>query len=244
MGQESRSRVYEQIASTDLAGYGIRPGGLELTERALSCCDFPSNARIIDVGCGTGVTLAQLTRVHYFCGIGIDPSPVLLDQGRRKGSDLMLVRGTGEDLPFPDECADAVFAECSLSVMAYRNRVLDEFGRVLKVGGRLVLTDVYARNGDAVNQLMTIPLHCCVRGAVSEAEVVKEVTDRNFIIELWEDHSERLKNFAVQLIFSYGSMNQFWVRAGAEPVDTGNIQRAISSAKPGYFLLIAKKKPR
>jgi len=91
---------------------------------------------------------------------------------------------------------------------------------------------------------MTIPLHCCVRGAVSEAEVVKEVTDRNFIIELWEDHSERLKNFAVQLIFSYGSMNQFWVRAGAEPVDTGNIQRAISSAKPGYFLLIAKKKPR
>ena len=41
-------------------------------------------------------------------------------------------------------------------------------------------------------------------------QLMERLTNRDFKIDLWEDHSDLLKQFAVQLVFSYGSMNQFW----------------------------------
>jgi arsenite methyltransferase len=234
-------KVYEKIAATDVAADGIRPGGLELTERALARCKLPPHSRILDVGCGTGVTLDRLTRIHDFSAIGIDTSSALLNQSLMSNAGFVLVRAEGEKLPFPDESADGIFAECSLSVMGDAGRALDEFRRVLKIGGRLILSDVYARNPATVHQLKRMPLECCLRGAVSKENVLSRLTHRHFSIDLWEDHSDLLAKFAVQLIFSYGSMNRFWLQVGAESIDPEDIRRALSEAKPGYFLLIAKK---
>lgn len=236
-------KVYEKIAATDLAVDGIRPGGLELTERALAWCEFPPGSRVLDVGCGTGVTLDRLTRIHDFSAIGIDASAALLNQSLMKNKALVLVRAEGEKLPFPDQSADGIFAECSLSVMGDSGRALDEFRRVLKIGGRLILSDVYTRNPESVNKLKQMPLECCLRGAVSKEHLVGKLTRRNFRIDLWEDHSDLLARFAIQLIFSYGSMNEFWLQAGAESIDPEDIQRAVSTAKPGYYLLVAQKLP-
>lgn len=241
MSYGTACKVYEQIAVSDLAAQGIRPGGLFLTERALYCCKFPLHSVLLDVGCGTGITLDCLTQIHQLSAIGIDASSVLLDLTRMRNKRLALVRATGEKLPFPDECADGVFTECSLSVMNDPGGVLDEIRRVLKIGGRLILSDVYARNPGGVPQLKRIPLECCLRGAVCQEEVLGRLTARHFSIDLWEDHSDLLTSFAVQLIFSYGSMGQFWLRSSAAPVDAAEIRKAVSEAKPGYFLLIARK---
>jgi arsenite methyltransferase len=236
-------RVYEQIAGTDLAVEGIRPGGLGLTERALAWCRFPPGSRILDVACGTGVTLDRLTRVHELSAIGLDASPALLDQSRLRNPDLPLVRADGENLPFLGDHADGLLAECSLSVMNEADSVLDEFRRVLKIGGKLILSDVYARNPDRIDQLRGVPAGCCLRGAISREQLAEKLTNRSFRIALWEDHSDLLRAFAVQLIFYYGSMNQFWLWTGSESVDLDDIQRAVSEAKPGYYLLIAQKLP-
>ena len=40
----------------------MRPGGLELTGRAVTLCDFPSDARLLDVGCGMGSTVEYLAK--------------------------------------------------------------------------------------------------------------------------------------------------------------------------------------
>jgi ubiquinone/menaquinone biosynthesis C-methylase UbiE len=234
-------KVYEKIAATDVAADGIRPGGLELTERALAWCEFPPHSVILDVGCGTGVTLDRLTRIHDFSAIGIDASSALLNQSLMRNTALVLVRAAGEMLPFPDESADGIFAECSLSVMGDPGRALDEFRRVLKIGGRLILSDVYTRKPESVHKLKQIPLECCLRGAVSKENLLSRLARRRFKLDFWEDRSDLLARFAVQLIFYYGSMNQFWLRSSAEPIDTDEIRRAVSEAKPGYFLLIARK---
>jgi len=241
MSKGSSCRVYEEIGATDLAVDGIRPGGLGLTERALGWCGFAPGSRILDVGCGTGVTLNRLNLVHELSAIGLDASSVLLDQNRRNNPDLPLVRAAGENLPFFDRCADGVLAECSLSVMNEPDMVLDEFRRVLKIGGKLILSDVYARKPDCIDQLAGIPAHCCLRAAVSREQLMGRLTNRSFRVDLWEDHSDLLTDFAVQLVFSYGSMNQFWLRTGSESVDLDTIQRAVSEARPGYYLLIAQK---
>jgi len=241
MSEGGSYRVYEQIGATDLAVDGIRPGGLGLTERALSWCGFSPGSRILDVGCGTGVTLTRLNRVHELSAIGLDASSVLLDQNRMRNPDLPLVRAAGENLPFFDEHADGVLAECSLSAMNKPDKVLDELRRVLKIGGKLILSDVYARNPNRIDQLRHVPADCCLRGAVSREQLMERLASRSFRIDLWEDHSDQLTDFAVQLVFSYGSMNQFWLRTGSASVDLDDIHRAVSETRPGYYLLIAQK---
>ena len=121
--------------------------------------------------------------------------------------------------------------------------VLDEFRRVLKIGGKLILSDVYARNPDRIEHLAGMPAHCCLRGAVSREQLMGRLTNRGFRVDLWEDHSNLLTDFAVQLVFTYGSMNQFWLGIGSESVDLDTIKRAVSEARPGYYLLIAEKVP-
>ncbi len=240
MNYETSCRVYERISTTDLASNGIRPGGVELTERALAYCRFPVNSRILDVGCGTGVTLDRLIHRHEFSAIGIDASGAILGQSRAENPTLPLVRAIGDSLPFPDACADAIIAECSLSVMVDPYNALTEFHRVLKDGARLILTDVYARNPAGVERLARMPVECCLRGAVSRDELMERLTNSGFTIELWEDHSDQLTKFAVSVVLSYGSMNQFWLRAGSESVDLEEMRLAIAGSKPGYFLIIAR----
>jgi arsenite methyltransferase len=243
MSDGGSCKVYEQIGATDVAVDGIRPGGFLLTEMALSWCRFPSNSRILDVGCGTGVTLDRLNRVHELSAIGLDTSSVLLGRNRMRNPDLPLVRAAGENLPFFDEHADGLLAECSLSAMNNPDEALDEFRRVLKIGGKLILSDVYARNPNRVDRLGHVPADCCLRGAISREELMGRLTNRDFRVDLWEDHSDLLTDFAVKLVFSYGSMNQFWLRTGSTSVDLADIQRAVSEARPGYYLLIAQKLP-
>lgn len=203
MNYETSCRVYERISTTDLASNGIRPGGVELTERALAYCRFPVNSRILDVGCGTGVTLDRLIHRHEFSAIGIDASGAILGQSRAENPTLPLVRAIGDSLPFPDACADAIIAECSLSVMVDPYNALTEFHRVLKDGARLILTDVYARNPAGVERLARMPVECCLRGAVSRDELMERLTNSGFTIELWEDHSDQLTKFAVSVVLSY-----------------------------------------
>jgi arsenite methyltransferase len=241
MNYGSACKVYEQLAATDLSAQGIRPGGLELTERALNFCGFPRNSTIFDAGCGTGVTLDRLNRDREISAIGIDASSDLLNKGRLKHPGLAFVRASGENLPFPDHCADGVMAECSLSVMDHPNHAVAEFHRVLKIGGRLILSDVFARNPEGVGGLALIPVQCCLRGAVSKETLTERLSNRGFKIDLWEDHSDLLTKFAVNLVFSYGSMNRFWSGLGSEAVDPEEVQRSITAARPGYFLLVARK---
>jgi hypothetical protein len=75
---------------------------------------------------------------------------------------------------------------------------------------------------------------------MSRQQIFDKLSVHGFDIIFWEDHSDVLKHLAVQFIMSYGSMQQFWQRMtpAGEVVD---IHQAIRQAKPGYYLLIARK---
>ncbi len=241
MMRQNTCPVYEHVAATQIAGAGIRPGGLQLTQRALVLCRFALGATILDVGCGTGITVEHLIAGHKLRGIGIDASSVLLKRGRYRNPAIPVVRGLGENLPFPAEYADGILAECSLSVMTDPSRALDEFRRVLKNDGTLIVTDLYVRNPTFVESSCPIPTKCCLNGAATREKITERLTERGFSILLWEDHSERLKEFAVQLILTYGSLNEFWQQAVPGSGNSGDIRKSISRMQPGYFLLLAQK---
>lgn len=233
-------RVYEQSAVRVPAGDVLRPGGMQLTERALYRCGFSNRAKILDVGCGTGMTVEYLARRGYDV-VGVDPSEVLLAAGRQRNPSLALGRGRGEELPFADGTMDGIFAECTLSLMEDVDRALGEMYRVLRREGWLVISDVYLRNPAAAEELRLLPLHCCFTGAQTREALIEKLNDRDFELVLWEDHTPQLKEFTARLIWEHGSLAAFWGCVTAGEVQPAEVSGAIAAARPGYCLVLARK---
>ena len=154
-----------------------------------------------------------------------------------------MVRASGEILPFADSVMDGVLAECSLSVTQDVDKVLEECRRVLKPAGRLLVSDVYARNPDGVPDLKGLPVECCLTGAVCREEWTLRLEAGGFEVTLWEDHSAALREFAARLILSGFSMDVFGHCRSNTIKDeaAAKAQAALYKGRPGYFLLIAQK---
>jgi arsenite methyltransferase len=241
VSRDANCRIYEQDAIRRVTGETIRPGGLALTERALAFLSPPAGARVLDVGCGAGASVDYLVDGHGLVALGLDPSRLLTESGCRKGPGLPLLQGQGEYLPIAGGEIDVILAECSLSVMADVDMALAEFRRVLRRGGTIVVSDVYARYLAGIPALRQLPVACCLRGAVSRQEITDRLQVHGFRILLWEDHSNVLKQLAARIIMAHGSMARFWCQTTGGHGDALCIQDAVAQSKPGYFLLIAEK---
>lgn len=234
-------RVYESSEVRGVTGDAIRPGGFLLTERALAFCAFATGAKVLDVGCGSGATVEHMILNYNLDAVGVDPSPSLLAQGRHRRPGLPLTEAPGEQLPFADCVMDGVFAECALSVMAEPDRALAEMHRVLKAGGLLVISDVYARNPAGVDNLRRLPLAVCLAGAMTRHDLAARISSTGFQILLWEDHSRLLTELAARLILANGSMSIFWEKITCGAMCGQAVQDTVRKSRPGYFLLVARK---
>ena len=98
---------------------------------------------MLDVGCGTGALLAALAGSASGVRLaGIDPSPEMLAVARGKLAPAVALRvAWAEEIPYGDATFDVVV---SCSVFHYLREplaALREMARVVRPGGRLVITD-------------------------------------------------------------------------------------------------------
>jgi ubiquinone/menaquinone biosynthesis C-methylase UbiE len=99
---------------------------------------------VADIGSGTGfvaAALAPLVRRVYV----VDGSLEMLDVARKNLGAFTNVeyhQADGLDLPFPEESLDAVFANMYLHHCPDPLAALREMARILRPGGRLVITDI------------------------------------------------------------------------------------------------------
>jgi SAM-dependent methyltransferase len=97
---------------------------------------FARGARVLEVGCGTGLILGRLAHSAAEA-IGLDVSPGMLGAARARG--LSVVLGSATSLPFSSASFDLV---CSFKVLAHVpdiQQALREVARVTRPGGRMVL---------------------------------------------------------------------------------------------------------
>jgi ubiquinone/menaquinone biosynthesis C-methylase UbiE len=107
--------------------------------------------RVLDVGCGVGqpaMRIARRTGAHV-TGIAVSRDQIArataLAEGAGLGDRVEFRHADAMELPFPDNSFDAAIAIESIFHMPDRGQVLAEIRRVLRPGGRLVLTDFFER---------------------------------------------------------------------------------------------------
>ncbi len=230
--------LYESSVMRTITGPAIRPGGLALTDRAMEFCRIPAGARVLDVGCGCGATISHLQKHYGIQTMGLDLSPELLNEAHASQNRIPLVRGRGEKLPFKNESIAALFCECVLSLIAPPEAALREWHCVLLPEGYLILSDIYARMPEENKKSFSLPVHCCLNGAVGRGELFERVRTAGFDILLFEDHTLLLKQLAAQLVWTYGSMAAFWDQWGGECRG----RQSGPAGRPGYYLMVARRK--
>ena len=88
--------------------------------------------RILDIGCGTGISLEPLLDRGLNL-TGLDPSQYMLDlASKRFGTKVDLHRGVAEDLPFDDNSFDSAFFFTSLEFSDRPAKAIEEACRVAK----------------------------------------------------------------------------------------------------------------
>ncbi len=99
--------------------------------------------RILEVGVGTGISLPRYSRECRLCGVDISEPMLRKAQDRVAEFGLSNVEGLwvmdAERLSFPDNSFDVVVAQYVITTVPNPEATLDEFARVLKPGGEIVL---------------------------------------------------------------------------------------------------------
>ena len=127
---------------------------------------------VLDVGCGTGtLAIALGAEVGASGGVtGIDASPEMIEQARRKaakhalsgaegaGVDVRFQVGLIEDLPLPDGQLDLALSSFMLHHLPddLKRKGFAEIHRVLKPGGRFLAVDFGGTSQSLVGHLLSI----------------------------------------------------------------------------------------
>jgi SAM-dependent methyltransferase len=108
-----------------------------LFEAVLDAAGAGPDARLLDVGCGSGLTLV-LAAERGAVPSGVDISPGLLDIARDRLPQADLREADMESLPFGDGAFDAVTGVNAFQFAGDPRRALREAARVTRPGGRVV----------------------------------------------------------------------------------------------------------
>ena len=230
--------LYEREELPAVTGGTLRPGGLALTDELLRCSGLEPGAVVLDIGCGPGHTLALMAQRFGLVPTGLDHSAAMLAKAANQAPTAMLLQGTAAAIPVRDGHFDGVICECALSLTGDINTSLREMHRVLKPGGLLLLTDIYRKQSRQQGDLSNL------RGCIAQAlplPVITEALDcAGFTLLLIRDRSDLLAQLAGQIIFTHGSLQQFWRLILGEE-DACRIDCALAASPLGYVVLIAQR---
>ncbi|MCX6022656.1 MAG: methyltransferase domain-containing protein [Chloroflexi bacterium] len=123
---------------------------VEIREQYLSLLDLPEEARVLDLGCGTGRVGRYLARREGFQGtvVGVDLSPYFIDIANKQAAEEGIAAsasfrvGNAISLPFANEHFHAILMQQFLVHAENPTAVLFEARRVLRPGGTLIISDV------------------------------------------------------------------------------------------------------
>lgn len=143
----------EKAGHTFLASLGktrLRPGGVEATEWLFSQSQLTPGSQVLEVACNMATTAIELVQ-RYGCTVyAIDMDKTALSNARNNvaanclENHIHVMAANANTLPFADNSFDVVINEAMLTMYAdkAKAKLIAEYYRVLKPGGRLLTHDI------------------------------------------------------------------------------------------------------
>lgn len=159
----------------------------------------------VDLGSGRGTDVLRMAESVGVKGFvyGIDISDGMLEKARKNADkfnvkNVEFIRCELEKLELPDNHADLVISNCTLNHAENKQAVWNEIYRILKKGGRFVVSDIYATVPIA-EEYRTDPVAIaeCWAGAVTRNEYMQQLEEAGFAtIEIIEESKPYAKGKA------------------------------------------------
>jgi 2-polyprenyl-3-methyl-5-hydroxy-6-metoxy-1,4-benzoquinol methylase len=153
-------------------------------DRFLGLLELSPGKRLLDVACGSGGPALRIATKTGCSLVGIDmhedavsTANSLAAQDGLSGRAEFRVANGAEPLPFADTFFDAITCIDAINHLPDRPRVLSDWARLLKPGGRLLFTDPITVTGPLTNE------EIAVRGSIGFFLFVPPDYDRTVIAD-------------------------------------------------------------
>ena len=143
---------------------------------------------VLDLGSGAGFDCFLASSAVGPSGkvIGVDMTPEMLDRARenaRKGNygNVEFRLGEIENLPVADNFSDIIISNCVINLSPDKERVFAEAYRVLKPGGRLMISDIVLLKElpDYIQNSVSAYVGC-ISGAIKKADYIRAIKAAGF----------------------------------------------------------------
>ena len=159
---------------------------------------------VLDLGSGAGkdVFLAAQKVGDAGRAIGVDMTPEMLALARKNAVKFLAATGLAnvefreghiESLPIEAAGVDVVISNCVINLSPDKPRVFREVRRVLKPGGRMIVSDIVLNRplGEAARNDAAL-YAACIAGAMQRQEYLQAIRDAGFErLEVLSDHAYR-----------------------------------------------------
>jgi arsenite methyltransferase len=159
----------------------------------------------VDLGSGRGTDVLRMAESVGETGFayGIDISDGMLEKARKNAekfgaSNVRFIRCELEKLELPDKTADLVISNCTLNHASDKQAVWNEIYRILKNGGRFVISDIYA-TAPIADEYRNDPVAVseCWAGSVTRPEYMLQLENAGFeSVEIIEESAPYAKGNA------------------------------------------------
>ena len=188
--KSSADTVLEQIGYTAEQAAAI-PEGANLglgCGNPLAHAALQKGETVLDLGSGAGIDAFLAAREVGPQGrvIGVDMTPPMIEKARataaRHGFTNVEFRlGEIEHLPVPDASVDVVISNCVINLSPDKHQVFREALRVLKPGGRLLISDLVLTRPLPENVRSSVSAYVgCVAGALLESDYLDHMRKAGF----------------------------------------------------------------
>lgn len=130
---------------------------------------------VLDLGSGAGIDLLLAAKKVGAAGrvIGIDMTEAMIDKAREniaaaRLTNIEVRKGIIEELPVEADSIDWVISNCVINLSPEKSKVFGEIARVLKPGGRMLVSDIVAEDLPAEILGNRRLYSSCLAGAIGE----------------------------------------------------------------------------